>query len=140
MEYSKVTDDFAVAPQITVQDIAIIKTLGYTAIINNRPDQESPGQPASAELKASAEENGLSYHEIPILSGSMPPEAIITTRDLLAEIDGPAFAFCRSGTRSITLWALSQIGERDGNEILSAVAAAGYDLPFLSQIIAHNQS
>jgi uncharacterized protein (TIGR01244 family) len=135
MDYKTVTPDFAVAPQIEPEDITKIKALGYVAIINNRPDDETPGQPETAKLAALAKEQNLGYFDIPINSGSLTPEAIEMTKNTLDSIDGPVFAFCRSGTRSITLWALSQIGHKDGQEILNAVANAGYDLPFLSQFI-----
>jgi uncharacterized protein (TIGR01244 family) len=38
------------------------------------------------------------------------------------------FAFCRTGTRSINLWALSQAGSRDAGEMVRLAADAGYDL------------
>ncbi len=135
MDYKKVTSQFAVAPQITPEDVATIKSLGYVAIINNRPDGEVPGQPSNAEIKALAIASGLAYYQLPIVSGTMPPEAIAQTNTLIKSINGPAFAFCRSGTRSITLWALSQKGEMEPKEILSAVENAGYDLPFLAQFL-----
>ena len=135
MDYKKVTDQFAVAPQITPADITEIKSLGYVAIINNRPDDEVPGQPSANEVKQAAEGAGLAYFNIPIQSGTLTPESVEATRETIAALNGPAFAYCRSGTRSITLWALSQIGEQDGHQILKAVKDAGYDLPFLEQYV-----
>ena len=41
---------------------------------------------------------------------------------------GPVFAYCRSGTRSITLWSLSQAGKVPTDEIVNAGAKNGYDL------------
>ena len=46
----------------------------------------------------------------------------------LADRPGPVLAYCRSGTRSATLWALSQSGKRSAEEILGMAADAGYDL------------
>ena len=50
--------------------------------------------------------------------------------------EGKALAFCRSGTRSTYLWALSQAaGGQDVEDITRKAAVAGYDLtpirPFL---------
>jgi uncharacterized protein (TIGR01244 family) len=42
------------------------------------------------------------------------------------------FAFCRSGTRSTTLWALSQAGTMDADEIIAEAADAGYDMSHLA--------
>ena len=135
MDYKTVTDQFAVAPQITVEDVVTIKSLGYVAIINNRPDGEVPGQPLKQDIKAQALAQGLQFIDLPIVSGALPMEAIEQTKATLAQIDGPVFAYCRSGTRSITLWALSQIGTLDGQEISSCVKNAGYDLPFLDHYL-----
>lgn len=135
MDYKPVTEQFAVAPQISPDDIAEIKALGYVAVINNRPDGEVPSQPTNQEIKDAAQSAGLAYYHLPIVSGTLPPDAIAATHDLIASIDGPTFAFCRSGTRSITLWALSQSGLQPAQDIISAVADAGYDLPILHQLM-----
>ena len=42
------------------------------------------------------------------------------------------FCYCRSGTRSTTLRALSQAGRIDAAEIISAAAKAGYDMSHLA--------
>lgn len=131
MDYRTVTENYAVAPQITLEDLNEIKRLGYVAVINNRPDNEQPGQPTSEQMQQAATAIGLSYFHLPIISGTLPPESVDETRATIAQIEGPIFAYCRSGTRSITLWALSQIGTIPGPEIQNAVNNAGYDLPFL---------
>lgn len=131
MNHIAVTDQFATSPQITVADVETIKSLGYVAIINNRPDAEAPDQEASTEIESAAKQAGLQYFHLPITSGALPMEAIDATKELLAKINGPTFAFCRSGTRSITLWALAQKGKMEAGDIIRAVADAGYDLPFL---------
>ena len=135
MDYRVVTSDFAVAPQISPDHIKEIKALGYVAIINNRPDNEVEGQPTSEELSKLAEEAGLDYHFLPIQSGTLPMEAVEQTKELIAQIDGPAFAYCRSGTRSITLWAFSQLGQSTTEDIINSVEKAGYNLPFLQNYL-----
>ncbi len=135
MHHKTVTEHFAVAPQISPEDVETIKSLGYTAIINNRPDDEVPGQPTNAMIESAAKSAGLAYYHLPITSGQIPAAAIDQTKQLIEEIDGPTFAFCRSGTRSITLWALSQKGQMPSENILNAVANAGYDLPFLTHYL-----
>lgn len=135
MNYITVTPQFSVAPQIQPEDIETIKSLGYQAIINNRPDGEVPGQPTNAAIESAAIAAGLAYHHLPITSGNLPMEAIEQTKQLINEIEGPTFAFCRSGTRSITLWALSQKDQQPSDDILNAVQNAGYDLPFLAHYL-----
>jgi len=135
MDYRTVTSDFAVAPQISPEHIKEIKALGYVAIINNRPDHEVEEQPTSDEIRIIVEEAGLDYYYLPIQSGTLPMEAVEQTKELIAKINGPAFAYCRSGTRSITLWAFSQIGKAEPKDIINSVEKAGYNLPFLQNYL-----
>jgi uncharacterized protein (TIGR01244 family) len=52
------------------------------------------------------------------------------TQQVLAQAPGPVLAFCRSGTRSIVTWSLSQAqaGARTPQELVGLGRAAGYDL------------
>lgn len=134
MELKKINDRVSVSPQISVEDVEAIKQAGFKTIINNRPDGEAPDQPASAEIKAAAEAAGLNFVEIPMGREGVSPEMITKTQ---AAFDGdePVLAYCRSGTRSTTLWALSQAGKQDAQEIIDAAAGAGYDISHLSNYL-----
>ncbi len=46
----------------------------------------------------------------------------------MEELKGPVLAFCRTGTRSTTLWALAEARHLDPDAILTTAAEAGYDL------------
>lgn len=131
MELKRINDGVSVAPQISPEDLQAIKAAGFSTIINNRPDGESPGQPGSAEMQAAAEAAGLAYHYIPLGRDGVSPEMIEQTRSALEGSAGPVLAFCRSGTRSTTLWALSQAGTRPASEIVAEAAHAGYDMSHL---------
>ena len=65
----------AVAPQIVAEDMAELAASGFTAIVNNRPDGEDPGQPDGAEIAAAAAAAGLTYTAIPVTQAgfSHPP-------------------------------------------------------------------
>lgn len=117
-----------VAPQIALEDVPALKTAGYAALISNRPDGEEPGQPDAATVRAAAEAAGLAFVHIPVSMSSLGPEEVEALRHALDTLPGPALAFCRSGTRSAILWALSQAGDRPADELIAAAAAAGYDL------------
>ena len=54
------------------------------------------------------------------------------TRTVLEGSDGQVLCYCRSGTRSTTLWALSQAQNMPADEIISAAANAGYDVSHLA--------
>jgi uncharacterized protein (TIGR01244 family) len=128
-DFRRVTDDLSVAPQISVADVAEAARQGFRTIINNRPDGEEPGQPRAAEIEAAARSAGLAYHHIPVV-GSPSPEQVEATRAVLQDAPEPVLAFCRSGTRSIVTWSVSQAlsGARSRGELVGLGRAAGYDL------------
>ena len=132
LELKRINDDISVSGQIQPEDLATLKSLGFTTVINNRPEGESPDQPAGTDIAAAAAAAGLAYHAIPLGREGVSPEMVEQTRAALAESAGPVLAFCRSGTRSTTLWALSQAGERPAEEIISEAAGAGYDMSHLA--------
>ena len=128
-DFRKVTDDFSVAPQIALEDVARAKAEGFVLLINNRPDGESPDQPASSEFEAAAKAAGLGYAHIPVRGGPTQ-EQVEAEHKLLAETQGPVLAWCRSGTRSVTVWTIGQAlaGTRSRQELVQLAAGAGYDL------------
>jgi uncharacterized protein (TIGR01244 family) len=134
----RINDHVSVSGQILAEDGAALKNLGFTTIINNRPDGESPDQPASTEIEAAAQAAGLAYHAIPLGREGVNPDLVERTKAVIEGSDGPVFCFCRSGTRSTTLWALSQAGQTDANQIISQAAEAGYDMSHLAGILSRS--
>ena len=128
-DFRRVTDDFSTAPQISVADVAEAARLGFTTIINNRPDGEDPAQPPSVEIEAAAKAAGLAYAFVPVRGGPGPAE-VEAVREIVDAADGPVLAFCRSGTRSITTWSIGQAqsGAMSRGELVSLGRQAGYDL------------
>ena len=112
--------------------MAALKAAGFTTIVNNRPEGESPDQPAGAEIEAAAKAAGLAYYAIPLGREGVSPRHGRENQGRARGEQWPGFRFCRSGTRSTTLWALSQAGEMDAGEIISEAAEAGYDMSHLA--------
>ena len=127
-EFRRVTQTFAVAPQIEMGDVARAAAEGFALIINNRPDDEAPGQPAGDDIAAAAEDAGLAYLHIPVIGAPTREQAQVFYA-AVHEAGGPVLAFCRSGTRSINTWALGEaLAGQPRNELIAAGAQAGYDL------------
>jgi uncharacterized protein (TIGR01244 family) len=128
-DFRRVTDDFTTAPQISLADVAEAARLGFKTVISNRPDDEEPGQPTAAEFEAAATAAGLAFFHIPVRGGPTP-EQVEQTKAVLAEAEAPILAFCRSGTRSIVTWSLSQAqsGALPRGDLVDLGRAAGYDL------------
>jgi len=127
--FRKIDDSISVAAQISPEDVADAAKAGFTMIINNRPDQEEPGQPSGEEIREAARASGLAYVAIPITHGGFSINQVEAMRDAMAKAEGPVLAFCRSGTRSTFCWALAQgrAGE-DPAELARKAANAGYDI------------
>lgn len=128
MDLRRLTPDLAVAAQLMPSDVPAAATQGYTTLICNRPDGEQPGQPTHEAMAQAAAAAGLRFVFQPVVSGRITTEQVRAFGDALAQADGPVLAYCRSGTRCATLWALSQAGERPWAEVLATAAAAGFDL------------
>jgi uncharacterized protein (TIGR01244 family) len=128
-DFRRVTDNFYVAPQILGADIPEAAARGFKTLIVNRPDGEDPGQMTMAQSQAAAEAAGMTFLAIPI-RGAPAPEAVAQTSAAIAASTGPVLAYCRSGTRSVTLWAFAtaQAGTMPTAAIMLAAQAAGYDL------------
>ena len=103
----------------------------FKTIINNRPDGEEQGQATSAQLEEAARKAGLDYVHIPVIPGQIGDDQVARFAEALAARPGHTLAFCRTGTRSASLWALSQAGTKGSDEILEAAKDAGYDLTAL---------
>lgn len=128
METKTLTPFLAVSGQIDKGDIGSLSSLGYHTIINNRPDGESEGQPSSGELEKAAQRHGMDYRHIPITPGQLTDDKVEEFAAAMSDVKGPVLAFCRTGNRSASLWALSEARHLDPNVILMTVSKAGYDL------------
>lgn len=138
MEIKRIDEHVSVSGQISADDIPALKAAGFTTIVNNRPDGESPDQPSSAEIEAAAKAAGLDYVAIPLGRDGVSQDMVERTREVLEGSAGPVFAFCRSGTRSTTLWALSQAGQQDAETIIGKAQNAGYDMSHLAGHLGQN--
>ncbi|WP_428156551.1 TIGR01244 family sulfur transferase [Brevundimonas sp.] len=128
MPFMPLSVTFSVAPQLTAADVAEAGRYGFRAIIDNRPDGEEPGQPTAAEMRALAASHGLGFAHVPTLGGAVSDEHVAQMAEALARLNGPVLAYCRTGTRAATLWALTQSGSQTADALIATAADAGYDL------------
>ncbi|WP_027153899.1 TIGR01244 family sulfur transferase [Mesorhizobium sp. WSM2561] len=108
MEYRQITEDYSVSGQIQPEEVAAIKAAGFKSVICNRPDDEQPGQPSADTVKAAVEAAGLSFRHIPVISGQITAQNVEDQAEALDELEGPIFAYCRSGARCSNLFGLIQ--------------------------------
>ncbi|WP_028056051.1 TIGR01244 family sulfur transferase [Sphingobium bisphenolivorans] len=135
--FRQIAPNLYVSPQITVDQVEEARAMGVTMIINNRPDDEEPGQTNGAEVEAAAKAAGIGYAAVPVAHGGFAPWQL---DGMAAAIDqaggGKVLAYCRSGTRSTLLWALTRARAGDHPAALTEQAAsAGYDVGPVRQIM-----
>ncbi|AVO37450.1 bifunctional protein tyrosine phosphatase family protein/NAD(P)/FAD-dependent oxidoreductase [Pukyongiella litopenaei] len=137
MDLRKITEKLTVSPQISAADVAALKDLGFRSVVSNRPNGEGADQTSFEEIRAAAEAAGLETRYMPVETGKVTDEAAQAFGEALRDLPGPVLAYCRTGTRSATLWALSQAGTRPMTEILAAAKSAGYDMNGVARRIAN---
>lgn len=137
MQPRSLTPELSVAPQIEVADVATLAAQGFRSIVCNRPDGEGADQPAHEEIARAAQAAGLRLHYLPVESGKVDDATARQFGALMDELPKPVFAYCRTGMRSATLWALSQADRRPLPEILDRARQAQYDLSAVVRRIAN---
>ena len=128
MDIHPLSNELSVAPQPLAGDMRAVAEAGFRSIICNRPDGEGVDQPGFTEIERAAEEHGLVARYLPAESGKVTDEQGAAFSALLAELPKPILAYCRTGMRSTTMWALSRAGSTPLPEIIERSAKAGYDL------------
>ncbi|TNE69736.1 MAG: TIGR01244 family phosphatase [Rhodobacteraceae bacterium] len=137
MEIKKITDGLSVSGQIQPEDMEKLKRRGFRAVVCNRPDGEAADQPTHEEMEQAAKAAGLEFLYLPVTPGMVTEETATAFRQALTELPGPVFGFCRTGTRTTTLWSLAMAKEKSVVDILAATKAAGYDMTGVARRIAN---
>lgn len=136
MDIRKLTDDLSVTGQISAVDVAALKQAGFATIMCNRPDDETADQTPFDEIADAARSWDMSVASVPVSNGAFGPEEARRFAEALEKLPKPAIAYCRSGMRSTTLWAMSQAGEKPTEDIFKVAQNAGYDLTPMAPLLA----
>lgn len=128
MDIRTLNGELSVAPQILALDLADVARAGFKSIICNRPDGEGADQPTFDEIDQAARRHGLHSRYLPAESGKVTDEQGAAFAALMAELPKPVLAYCRTGMRSTTMWALSQAGRLPLAQIIERASEAGFDL------------
>ena len=131
MKFAKINNELTVSDQITIEDLKEIQVQGYKTIFCNRPDHESEGQLDFSVIEKEAQNLGIKTIHQPVIGGQISDNDIAQFDTYFNAAQKPVFAYCRTGTRCSTLWALSHAKTLPIDEILSKAQNAGYDLSSL---------
>lgn len=108
------------APQVYVcgqlfeSDLQLVARQGVRTIVNNRPDDESVGQPLSTDLAKTAEELGMTLVHFPVDLGAISEEAIEAFAKVCEELERPLLLFSRTGARATKIWEAAESMSFDG--------------------------
>ena len=108
MEINPLSPNVSVGAQIGPEDLQAVAREGFTDVVCNRPDAEHPQDPDAATMKARASELGLTFHYLPITHGEPFDAQARHLAELMGRSGAKVFAYCRSGARSASAWALAR--------------------------------
>jgi len=138
MDLKKINSQLSVSPQILAADVAALAKQGFRSMICNRPDGEGADQPLFAEIEKAANKAKLEVRYLPVVPGRVQDADAIAFASAMDELPKPVLAYCRTGTRSATLWALDQGAHGTPlADVLSATRQAGYDMSGVVRRIAN---
>lgn len=131
MDIKALTPLLSVSAQISASDLEVVAKAGFKSVICNRPDDEGADQPNFNEIEEAAVREGLEIRHLPAISGKVTDEQGVAFGKLMDELPKPVLAYCRTGMRSTTMWALASAGKIAFPQIIEASAKAGYDMKAL---------
>lgn len=133
MKTLKLDDTISIGGQITTADVQQLHDSGFKSIICNRPDDEAADQANFAEIEQAAKALGMEIRYVPVSPAGLSMDDVNDFRAARDAMGGPHFAYCRSGMRTSSIWALHQASTGAAvDEILTKAASAGFQLNHLS--------
>ena len=137
MEARTINDGLSVSKQLGLAEIREAAKAGFRSVMVNRPDGEGDDQPTFAEVEAAAKKAGMKAAYVPVSPGKISDDDVAAFAQALEDLPSPVIGYCRTGTRTTTLWALANAGGKSVPEILATGKAAGYDLSGVAARIAN---
>ncbi len=137
LQATKLNDLLTVAGQIDLADLGVFAKDGFGTVINNRPDNEEPGQLDHETAAAAAAKQGLQYLYQPVTMPSIDLHTITAFHNAVLRGPHPVLAHCRSGTRCYLLWSAARaLFERESPlKLVAEAATKGYDLRVLPALV-----
>ncbi len=106
----KITDDLAIAGQLTLEEFQQLVEEGYRSVVNLRSPDETGFLRGERQI---LEEFGICYLSHPTTLADIHPDFIRTLIQQIAKLPQPILLHCDSGTRSAIL-ALFYIAMKQG--------------------------
>ncbi|NTA84805.1 TIGR01244 family phosphatase [Agrobacterium tumefaciens] len=129
MSVTAISEKLSVSAQPSRDDIQSLREKGFRTLINNRPDDEDAAQPGNSVERDKAEQSDLSYAFIPVKLDSITEADVRAFQRAMDESEGPVFAHCKSGTRSVSLYLIGEVldGRMPAEEVVEFGRVRGFD-------------
>jgi sulfide:quinone oxidoreductase len=137
MEIHQLSPALSVSAQILPGQLAALRQAGFLSVICNRPDGEGSDQPLFADIEREAQAQGMQARYLPAEQGKVSDGQGAAFGELLAQLPKPVLAYCRTGMRSTTMWALAQSSSQPLPQIVAAAKKAGFDMQGVVRRIAN---
>lgn len=132
------TPSVAVTGFMTPKCLRIIKTLGFSSVINMMPTATSVMEDIPEKALASkVRSRGLEYRRLPVNSElEIDQDLIESFKETLEEIPKPAIIFSRTGKNAVSVWACAMQNILTCEELAAIASRAGYEIshPIKDQI------
>ena len=127
-------DDLSCLGQIGVAQVPEFAAMGFRSIVCNRPDAEEGAVPSSV-MAAAALEHGLAFSYQPVQFSRLGLDDGAAFGASLDALPKPVLAYCKSGRRSVALWALARVPRLGVDAVLAASRAGGCELDELRPLL-----
>jgi len=135
---TKISNRLSVMAQPKAVDFQALADLGFTTVINARPDGEEPSQPGTNAEAAAAGQAKLGYAFIPVTVATLTEADVRAFQRSIEQSDGPVIAHCKSGMRALLLHAIGEVldGRMEAGEVIAFGFRHGIDLAAASRWLA----
>ncbi|MDQ1186747.1 uncharacterized protein (TIGR01244 family) [Agrobacterium larrymoorei] len=142
MPLTKISDKLSVSTQPSIEEIETLRAQGFTTFINNRPDGEDTAQPGTKVEAQAAGQNGLAYAHIPVTMNTITEADVRAFQDAMRQSDGPVFAHCKGGTRSLSLYVIGEVldGRMKATDVVAFGREHGFDTSAAETWLARHTS
>ena len=95
--------------QLFETDLQLISKQGARSIVNTRPDNETEGQPLSADIAKAAEEYGITFVHFPVDPGPIDQETAEALMKACDDLKRPLIFCARSGALATRIWETAEL-------------------------------
>jgi len=135
MHVIELTPTLSVSGQISPDDVAGLAASGFTVVVCNRPDGESPDQPAMSAMASACSAAGIRFVQYPVNPMTFPGDDIGMIADMFSgQGTERVLAYCRTGTRCTNLWVATRPAEEQSAAIEHA-RHLGFDLSLAMRML-----